>query len=175
MKSISKSRSKVIDTDREDSIRVDLGIKSKALSDIVQSLNILLAYEYGLYTKTLKFHWNVRSRHFGALHKLFNDQYELLFAMIDRLAERVRALGGFSLGTLEEFKEYSAIKEEPGNNPIDLEMITILLLDHELVIRLIREYSETVASAKDEGTINMLGDFIEAHEKMAWMLRAHLE
>jgi len=180
MKSINKKstrkNTKIKDMDTgTDGIRVDIGIENKALSEIAHLLNILLAHEYSLYTKTLKFHWNVRGKHFGALHKLFNDQYEQLFAIIDRVAERVRALGEFSLGTLEEFKEHTKIKEESGKNPADLEMIKLLMLDHELVIRLIRKYSKDVDSAKDEGTMNMLGDIIETHEKMAWMLRSHLE
>jgi starvation-inducible DNA-binding protein len=49
-----------------------------------------------------------------------------------------------------------------------------LLADHETVIRQLRTDLETVAEQ-----YNDIGDFLtgltERHEKMAWMLRAHLE
>jgi len=138
-------------------------------------LNTLLANEYVLYTKTLKFHWNVRGKHFGALHQLFEKQYEQLLDIVDRIAERVRALGELSMGSLREFMAEASVQEEPGMNPDDLGMIRQLVADHELIIRLIREYSMRAAQLHDEGTVNMLGDIIEMHEKNAWMLRAHLE
>lgn len=156
-------------------IATTIGLTDKQRVDMAQSLNILLASEYVLYTKTLKFHWNIRSICFAAMHEFLNKQYQQLLDIVDTVAERVRALGELSLGSLQEFLKHSQVAEEPGKNPDDLGMIKQLLLDHELIIRLMRELSVQAAQFKDEGTVNMLGDLIETHEKMAWMLRAHLE
>jgi len=154
---------------------VNLGMDYQKQEQMAQSLNKLLAHEYVLYTETLNFHWNVRGKHFGPLHELFNKQYEQLLGMADRIAERVRALGSFSLGTLPEFLEQSTLVQKPGSGLDDMSMIAQLLEDHEAVIQLMRDYSAQAAQARDEGSVNMLGDLIETHEKMAWMLRSHLE
>jgi starvation-inducible DNA-binding protein len=154
---------------------VNLGMDYQKQAQVADSLNTLLAHEYVLYTETLNFHWNVRGPHFGPLHELFGKQYEQLLEIADRVAERVRALGGFSLGTLPEFLERSTLVQKPGKSLDAMTMIAQLVEDHETVIQLIRDYSAQAAQARDEGSVNMLGDLIETHEKMAWFLRSHLE
>ena len=154
--------------------KVDIGIPQKDTVAIAKKLNILLATQYQLYTKTLKFHWNIEGPFFGPLHGLFKENYEQLFTMIDTIAERVRALGIISIGTLSEFGKLGSLKEEPGKNPKDLQMIALLLGGHESVIKQIRKDISYSSKIGDSGTSNMLEDMIEQQEKMAWMLRAHL-
>jgi starvation-inducible DNA-binding protein len=154
---------------------MNIGLPATACNAVSVELNKLLANEYALYTKTLKFHWNVRGKHFGPLHALFQKHYEQLLDMADRVAERVRALDLYAYGTLKEFATHMTISEHPGVNPADLEMIKILVGDHETVIQQLRPMIKLAVSVQDEGTNNMLADLIEEHEKMAWMLRAHLE
>lgn len=142
---------------------------------MAQYLNGLLAHEFALYTKTLKSHWNVLGMSFGPLHKLFGDQYEQLQTIIDRVAERVRALQFFAIGTLQEFSALSTLPEFPGAQMTDREMIANLLADHERVIALLQEAIGYSAQIGDAGTNNMLSDIVTEHQKMAWMLRAHLQ
>ena len=70
-----------------------------------------------LYTKTLNYHWNITGPEFIALHLLLEEQYDALAESIDEIAERVRKMGGFAFGTLDEFKQNSAIEEQPGVVP----------------------------------------------------------
>lgn len=153
---------------------VNIGIPEKNRQQVARQLNILLSNEYVLYTKTLKFHWNVEGKWFGSLHELFKEQYEALLNIADDVAERVRALGYESFGTLTEFSKHTSLKEHPGKNPNDTGMIKDLLGDHEIIIKLIRTDIHFTADESDEGTSNFLQDLIVKHEKMAWMLRAHL-
>jgi starvation-inducible DNA-binding protein len=52
-------------------------------------------------------------------------------------------------------------------------MLTVLLADHESVIRTLRTEITPVADKyKDVGTSDFLTGLLEKHEKMAWMLRA---
>ncbi|HXW85833.1 MAG TPA: DNA starvation/stationary phase protection protein [Candidatus Bathyarchaeia archaeon] len=153
---------------------VHIGIGAKERKRMAQDLNLLLANEYVLYTKTLKHHWNIEGPCFGQLHKLFQDQYEALLTIADDVAERARALGFFSFGTLSEFVKNTTLKEYPGKNEKELEMVRLLLVDHEAIIQQIRTLIDTSANMHDMGTNNFLCDLIEKHEKMAWMLRAHL-
>lgn len=156
-------------------VGINIAITEKNRKLTAQRLNILLANEYVLYTKTLKFHWNVKGPFFGQLHKLFNDQYEQLLDMIDEIAERALQVGFPAQATLEEFLDASSIKEEVGKYPDDKQMIKLLLDGHETIILLVRDDIDDITTEKDAGTNNFLCEIIEKHEKMAWMLRAHLQ
>ncbi len=153
---------------------VNIGLDGAARQDIALRLNKLLADEYVLYVKTQKYHWNVTGPFFGPLHKLFNDQYDMLLEFIDEVAERVRALGFKASGTMVEFIELTSLSEDMGVNPEANVMIKNLLDDHETVIRELRDYIDYTHDRKDLGTENFLAELIVKHQKMAWMLRAHL-
>jgi starvation-inducible DNA-binding protein len=153
---------------------LNIGLAAPARKTIADQLNLLLANEYILYTKTLNYHWNVEGKHFGALHVLFNKQYEQLLETVDAVAERARALGFFAAATLVEFLKVGTIKENPAVYPDDLGMIADLVTAHEEVIRQMRNINDMTIQLNDAGTNNFISALIEMHEKMAWMLRAHL-
>ena len=159
----------------EQDIKTDIGVKDDARKKLVATLNMRLCDEYVLYTKTRKYHWNVIGPRFHQLHEFFKEQYEILDEMVDEVAERARQLGGKSLGTLDEFARYSSINEEPGQNPDAQTMISNLLNDHETVIKTLRKNADEAEDLEDMGTNDFLIQAVQKHEKMAWMLRAHLE
>jgi starvation-inducible DNA-binding protein len=150
------------------------GLTDQVRQSMVQNLRVLLANEYMLYTKTLKFHWNVEGANFGPLHALFKEHYERIFIIVDDVAERIRALGHMSPGTLREFLDTTTLTEAVGVNPNDLGMIRLLLEDHEAIIRDLRVSVDLSAQLNDMGSNNFLAGLLEVHEKMAWMLRAHV-
>ena len=160
--------------DKEKSM-IEIGISEKNRKIVAEQLNKLLANEYVLYTKTLKYHWNVKGKLFGPLHALFQGQYENLFKFIDAIAERSLAIGFNADGTLVEFSQKSTISEQPGANPEEQQMIKSLLHDHESIIQQLRSDIDLTAKLGDWGTNNFLSDLIMKHEKIAWMLRAHLQ
>jgi len=153
-------------------METNIGLSSKTRKDVAKILNALLSDEYLLYTKTLKYHWNVHGIVFHDFHALFLQQYEQLLNLADDIAERVRAMGEPAYGSMTEFLKNSRLKEEPGKIPDALGMIKQLLEDHETIIRQMRKDLETCAELGDMGTNNFLTDKMEHHEKIAWMLRA---
>jgi starvation-inducible DNA-binding protein len=138
-------------------------------------LKILLANEYVLQVKTQNFHWNVTGISFGSLHSLFDSQYSQLAGFVDLIAERIRALQFFVPGSLVEFKRLATLQEDEGTKLLDKEMIKKLLDGHEFVIAGIRSDIDFSKSVNDAGTENFLADILVKHEKIAWILRAHLE
>ena len=72
---------------------VSLGLSDNARKQVAESLGPILADHYLLTLKTQNFHWNVTGPNFQGLHSLFGTQYEALFAAVDEIAERIRALG----------------------------------------------------------------------------------
>jgi starvation-inducible DNA-binding protein len=153
---------------------INIGIMPNNRDAVAKILNILLSDEYILLIKTKNYHWNVTGMNFNDLHLFFDKQYAELTNITDEIAERIRALGTHSFGTIKEFIEYARLKEEPGKVPSDKEMIRNLLHDHEEIIKLIRKDIDKTIEFQDIGTNNFLSDLIEKHEKMAWMLRSYL-
>jgi len=165
---MNKSKSKTVILD------IDTGISRESLQKIANILNDDLADEYVLLTKTRNYHWNVEDPRFNDLHKFFEEQYELLSAAVDEIAERVRAVGGRTRATLKEFINSSQIREDIGSYPNAETMLGNLLSDHETMIKTLRKNINECQELNDEGTANFLTDKMEAHEKMAWMLRSFL-
>lgn|GEM_PF-573603 len=154
---------------------VNIGLSPQVRQKVATLLNKLLSDEYVLYTKSLKYHWNVQGIVFHDFHAMFKEQYEALFDIVDLVAERARALGAPALGSLQDFSANTRLKEINGQNLSPIQMITNLLADHEAIIRTIRVDITTTAELDDQGTSNMLQDIILKHEKFAWMLRATLQ
>jgi starvation-inducible DNA-binding protein len=157
-------------------MKPNIGINDAQRAAVIEILNTLLSDEYLLYTKTRNYHWNVVGPQFNDLHKFFEAQYEELDGIVDEVAERARALGGTSFGTLAEFTEHTRLEEQPGKVPDAKGMLAALLADHEAVIRSLRTDAEvTMDKHKDAGTNDFLIGLMEKHEKMSWMLRAFKE
>lgn len=165
---MNKSKSKTVILD------IDTGISGESLQKITNILNDDLADEYVVLTKTRNYHWNVEDPRFNDLHKFFEEQYELLSAAVDEIAERVRSVGGRTRATLKEFINSSQIREDIGSYPNADTMLGNLLSDHETIIKTLRKNINECQELNDEGTANFLTDKMEQHEKMAWMLRSFL-
>jgi len=147
--------------------------------EIIEGLQALLSDTYILYIKTQNFHWNVTGPHFGALHKMFDDQYLELAAANDLIAERIRALGAFTSGSCAEFTKHSSLREITGDAGPDnalgyKNMIRELEKDHAQVAKECRNFLDKLDDLDDDVTSQMVADRALAHEKAAWMLKSHL-
>ena len=152
-------------------MRATLGTEAEQRPGVVRALELLLADEFVLYTKTRNYHWNVTGPRFNDLHKFFEAQHEELDGIVDEVAERGRALGERALGGLSDFLKAASLKDEAGKPRADA-MLLNLLKDHEAIIRGLRKNLEACATLGDMGTSDFLTGLMERHEKMAWMLRA---
>ncbi len=153
---------------------INVGLSEKDRKSIADGLSRLLADTYTLYLKTHNFHWNVTGMQFTSLHSLFEQQYTELANAVDKIAERIRALGFPAPGSYKQFSELTSIKEETKMIPAG-EMIEQLIDANESVVRTAREIFPAVDDAKDEATADLLTQRMDHHEKQAWMLRSLLE
>ncbi|HEV9037179.1 MAG TPA: DNA starvation/stationary phase protection protein [Puia sp.] len=157
-------------------MKASIGIKPADLQAVSTELSKLLADEFILYTKTRNAHWNVESPDFHAMHIFFEQQYEALDEVMDSVAERIRQLGHYSPGTLASFLSLTHLTEKTGQRNDSMDFIRELLTDHENIIIFIRENINKFADKYgDAGTSDFITGLMEEHEKMAWMLRAHLK
>lgn len=156
-------------------MELNIGLTPEQLQGSVKLVTKVLANANVLYTKTRNYHWNVVSTDFKELHTLFQEQYEKLAEDIDEIAERIRTLGSKAIGTHTEFNQHSTLKEFPGEYPDAKTMVKNLLNDHETIIRELREEVRACENEfEDKSTADFLSQFMQTHEKMAWMLRAYL-
>jgi starvation-inducible DNA-binding protein len=150
-------------------MKTEIGIKPANTAEVAQSLNRLLADEHVLYIKTRRAHWNVEGPDFLTIHRFFEEQYKQLEQIIDDVAERIRTIGHYAEATLAGFLNETRLSEETREKKS-------LLEDHEAIIIHLRENIERYNDEwKDAGTSDFVTGLLETHEKMAWMLRAHLK
>ena len=96
-----------------DKRQIDIGINDSDRQQIAEGLSKLLADTYTLYLNTHNFHWNVTGPMFNTLHLMFMDQYTELWNSVDVIAERIRALDQFAIGSYKDFSNYSSVKDAP--------------------------------------------------------------
>jgi starvation-inducible DNA-binding protein len=156
-------------------METNIGIKQEHLSEVSHALGEILADEFLLYTKTRNAHWNVEGIDFYAKHTFFESQYEQLDEIMDSVAERIRTLGHYAPATLGAFLKLTHLSEESRERNDSAGFIKELLADHESIIVHLRENINRFANdLHDAGTSDFITGLMETHEKMAWMLRAHL-
>ena len=155
--------------------KLNIGLTEEQRNGDLELPNRHLADQYLLIIKTKKYHWDVIGPQFRTLHTLWEEQYNAITLNIDATAERIRALGGYPLGTAAGFIQYGSIKEHPNDLPTANEMVERLVQDHEQIIRNLRKDIDQCGELHDEGTADFLTALMEQHEEMAWMLRSFIE
>jgi starvation-inducible DNA-binding protein len=150
---------------------INIGINEKDRKQVCKGLSKLLADSYLLYLKTQNYHWNVTGKMFQSLHNLFEVQYQDLAEAVDKVAERIRALGEFAPGSFSQFAKVTSIKEE-GSIPTAEEMIHNLVVGNEAVVTTAREIIALCDAAEDDVTADLMIERMQVHEKNAWMLRS---
>jgi starvation-inducible DNA-binding protein len=157
-------------------MKTNIKLTDESRKEVATILNRVLSDEYLLYTKTRNAHWNVIGSNFSEMHKFFESQYDQVDEFIDEIAERARSLGERAFGSLGEFMKTTRLKENSNGTQNGREFVSTLLADHETIIQNLRTELDTVAHKYgDMGTSDFLTGLMEKHEKMAWMLRAHLD
>ncbi|MBI1392982.1 MAG: DNA starvation/stationary phase protection protein [Alphaproteobacteria bacterium] len=151
---------------------VNIGLDGNSRKAVAEALNGVLADTYILYMKTHSYHWNVTGPQFHTLHVMFEEQYREMWAALDVIAERVRALGEFAPTSGADFANRSGLESADTEPPKATDMIKNLLADHESLVRRAREALETASQADDAATDDLITQRIQTHEKTAWMLRA---
>ncbi len=151
---------------------VNIGLDENARGSVADALNKTLADTYGLYMKTHAYHWNVTGPQFHTLHVMFEEQYREMWAALDEIAERVRALGVFAPSSGKALSELMVIDNADPEPPKATVMIERLLEGHETLIRRAREALSVAEEAGDAASADLLTVRIQTHEKTAWMLRS---
>lgn len=154
---------------------VNIGISATHLQNVATALQVLLADEFVLYTKTRNYHWNLEGSNFMEMHKFYESQYELLEDVIDEVAERIRTLGHYTEARLKDFIKISHLVEDDYTND-QRKQLQNLLDDIETIIREARKMVDDFSEKyKDQGTADFVTGIMKMHEKTAWFIRSYLK
>lgn len=148
-----------------------LGFEKAKVTTTVKHLNQLLANYHIYYQNLRSFHWNIKGENFFELHTKFEELYNDARIKIDEIAERILTLRHRPMSTLTAYLESAKIEEHHGKLA-DREMVLAILENHKILITDFRKTIKAAAKAGDEGTVDMIGSFLESIEKSSWMLDA---
>ncbi|MCS6990059.1 MAG: DNA starvation/stationary phase protection protein [Chloroherpetonaceae bacterium] len=137
---------------------------------VMAALDQHIASAAMLSTKYKKFHWYVSGPFFKSLHELFDEHYKQLIDIIDDLAERSRAIGGYPVGTMREFIELSLVSDADGTMFSPLEMVETLHADTDKIIDALHEHIQLATKDNDPGTADILTQVTQVYQKQAWYL-----
>ncbi len=145
---------------------------------VTLALHDVLTSTYGLFLSTHNYHWNVEGSNFMPLHKLFEEQYTELFAAVDEIAERIRALGDYALPFEgEEILDISKmisnpLNKEPKSDDRASRMIHNLIMMNKTVVEECQKAKKISQEQGDYETENLIVTRITIHQKALWMLNS---
>lgn len=142
-------------------------------TDLVRTMNVVLANTFCMYLLAHKYHWNVEGPHFSTYHKFFGELYEQIFDEIDKTAEQIRALGAYAPGTIKEFEMLSTMTdsaEVPGTKT----MFARLFAANATMKDTLTAARNLAERDGNYGLVNYLEDRLDQHSKIGWMLRSHM-
>lgn len=148
--------------------------RAKNNAELSDSLNQVLADSYALMALTHLAHWNVEGPGFFALHTAFQTQYEELFAAIDEIAERVRALGAYASGGLGKLAQTAQMKEFASPLPQE-DYVRLLLTANAKLVTDAERARDLTGEANDPESQDLMIGRITLHQKTIWMLKSFLK
>jgi len=143
-------------------------------SEIVKSLNSLLA-NYEMYYQNLRaLHWNVKGKLFFMLHAKYEELYNEAAHIIDEVAERILMLEETPLHTYADFIKNSEISAVENISDAEKSM-EIVLDNHSQLLEFAYKVNQIASNSGDEGTVALISEIISVLEKNIWMLSSSLK
>jgi len=140
---------------------------------LARALFHLVADSFVMGVKGYNFHWNVVSPIFEDLHEMFGDDYDKILEDADSIAERIRALGFSTPGSLGTFAATTSMSDQNGL-PDWQGMIQEWIEDHQHFVTEARQVQQIADGMGDNNTLALLDGMILWHDKRIWMFRSIL-
>ena len=146
-----------------------------ARPQMIETLNQHLADLFDLMSQVKQSHWNVKGRDFYQLHKLFDELAEQLAELVDLVAERATALGGYATGTARMAAACSRLPELPTEINEGMEYVEALAERYAALGGTVRQAIDQADEAGDMGTSDLFTEVVRVLDKHLYFLEAHLQ
>ncbi|MBZ0261945.1 MAG: DNA starvation/stationary phase protection protein Dps [Hyphomicrobiales bacterium] len=148
-------------------------LKTNTKTTVAALLNARLADAIDLALMTKQAHWNLRGRHFIAVHEMLDGFRTGIDGHVDILAERIVQLGGVALGTTQAVLEGSKLKVYPADLISVDNHVAALAERYGDLANATRAAIDTSAKAGDADTADIFTAFSRSLDKALWFLEAH--
>ena len=145
-------------------------LEPKAVEQIVNALNPLVADALATYLKTKNFHWHMSGSHFRDYHLMLDEQADSLLESVDPLAERIRKLGGTTLRSISHISATQSVQDDNEEFVEPLEMLKRLMNDNKKLAAAQRAVHKLCDDNDDAGTAGLLETTIDETERRIWFL-----
>jgi starvation-inducible DNA-binding protein len=132
------------------------------------------ANNFGLYTKTHSYHWNLLTPMFPEYHKFLEEIYSDAQENIDSYGEQLRRLGQFPDISYTALEDTATIDLLAGIVKDPAVMWPQLVKDLDTIILNLQDASDAATAQREYGLQNFLADRIDTHKKQLWMIDAIL-
>ena len=154
---------------------VPLALDRNVRGESVQVLNQVLVDTIMLHDLYKKCHWQVSGPTFYQLHLLFDKHAEEQAKLVDKLAERIQALGGLAAGMPDQVAEMTTIEQPPHGREAVPVQISRLLETHQAIMKNVRAAARQTSKNGDDGTNDLLvSSVLRRNEVQAWFLYEHI-
>jgi starvation-inducible DNA-binding protein len=151
-----------------------IDLEQDARSEIIAILNQQMADSFVLFSQTKQAHWNVKGMDFIQLHELFDELAGELIAYVDMMAERITALGGVALGTVEMAAGATDLPDLSADLASGEEFLEALIERYGTHANAVREAIDTTDELGDMGTSDLFTEVVRGLDKSLYFLEAHL-
>ena len=138
------------------------------------NLKVLLASTQSFAIKSQNFHWNVEGSNFPQYHEFFDTLYGDVSDTIDKIAEYIRILGGYTPGSLTRYAELSVIQDQTKIPRAEL-MFAETLQDCNTMIELVTGMFDEATQERQQGIANYMAELQDLYAKKAWFIRSILK
>jgi len=146
----------------------------KLRRQVCTELNALLADAGDLTMQAKQAHWNVRGPNFIALHRLFDEVYEHAAAWTDTIAERITALGGQAIGTVQAAAEHTRLSPYPLDLVDERAHVERLSMSIAAFGENVRDLIQRFTKLEDLGSADVCTEISRAVDNDLWFVEAHL-
>ena len=147
------------------------GLNVQRTVEVVNALQQLLADFQVHYANLRHLHWFTKGHSFFIMHEKYEEFYNDAAEKIDEVAERILQLDGAPESRFSVYLKTAQVSEINGenvDNALDYVFNTLRTLISDE-----RQVLEKASEAGDEVTVALMGDYLKAQEKTAWMLTAY--
>lgn len=120
-------------------------------------------------------HFNIVGESFFGLHRKLQEYYEKVAIMYDKIAERIKMLGGMPITSLKEIEDVSTIKSMKSINFSGGQVLEVLDNDLTFMRDYTKDLIEYYNKEKDYYTVSILEDNLQFFEKELWMVKTSLK
>ena len=150
-------------------------LKSNAKTVAMELLNARLSDTIDLALAVKQAHWNIKGPQLSGIHLMLDTLRTELDDYVDKMAERISALGGTPLGTSQVVSQSSKLPAYPTNIYTIRDHLTALIERWGMCANAVRKNIDDCDEAGDAGTADLFTEASRGMDKSLWFLEAHVQ